>query len=58
MDFPDEGIFRRVLVWVYLWGVPGCTIFRGGESDPRFEQIVPGWLGKTHGTVIKIPQLF
>ena len=35
-----------------------CPIFRGGWGDSRFEQLVLWWLGRTHGTVGKIPQYF
>lgn len=56
--FPHEGNFRWILVGVYRRNVYCCPIFRGGWGDPRFEQLVLGWLGRTHGTAGKIPQYF
>ena len=56
--FPHEGDFRWVLVWVCGRDVHHCPIFRGGWGDPRFEQLVLGWMDGTHGTVGKVPQYF
>lgn len=46
------------LVGVYRGNVYCCPIFQGGWGDPRFEQLVLGWLGRTHGIAGKIPQYF
>jgi hypothetical protein len=35
-----------------------CPIFRGGRGDSRFEQLVLGEMGRTHGTAGKVPQYF
>lgn len=56
--FPHEGDLRWILVGVYGRDVYCCPIFRGGRGDSRFEQLVLGWLGRTHGTAGKVPQCF
>ena len=56
--FPHEGSFRAVLVWVCGRDVHHFPIFRGGWGDPRFEQLILGWMDNTHGTAGKVPQNF
>src|SRR3989337_1135660 len=56
--FPHEGDFRWALVWVCGRDVHYCPIFRGGWGDSRFEQLVLGWMDRTHGTAGKFPPYF